>query len=146
MNKTLQLALSISALLIGVSVFYYFVISQNKNTQCNQKLSDDFERKFEINIKSRSFYNPGLNFLFPQISYNRKLKTCLVRVGYQYDDHGGRSLDLFIYNINTNSSILRGSDGVRYYNEGGSYYVDPKKENIFTIEEFNNKAGDLMGN
>ena len=139
------------AVLIGVSVFYFLTILPTKERQrtlsqgrvCTE-LGVAFQEKFESKVRGEGFYSPGLTFITPVIKYSNNTGTCISKNGYEYDDHGGRSRDLFIYDLNTNSAILRGSDGVRYLNEAGSYYVNPKNEDILSIDEFNNRAEILL--
>lgn len=120
------------------------VKSQNETKDCH-KIGLTFEQKFESDIKkSFSFNEP--TFILPITVFNKNLGACLSENGYEYDDHGGRSKDLFIFNLETNQAILKGSDGVRYINEGGAYYINPKTENILTIDEFNNQAKTYLNN
>ena len=89
---------------VSASVSTPFSESKNGSDLCGQQ-SVNYERIFETEQKSEGL--AITSFDIPLHHFSAALVTCLIKVGVNYEDHGGISTDRYIVDVSTKEYILK---------------------------------------
>jgi len=105
MEKYFKLSLSISAIVVAISVTYYFVLFPNINRREMKEVCMEMGQKYQNTYVNQAGGNKKY-FDDSQYGYSQALDTCVFSGGYSYDEELGGEWERFVKDLYTNNNVI----------------------------------------